>query len=86
MQRCPKCGYRDAIDWPAILGFFAFAILYAVFLMAVEPSNQNLRVVALAAWLVFLAAFLWREMRKRKDELEYFKDHPPATGGTTHTK
>jgi hypothetical protein len=43
MQRCPKCGYREKYDWPALLMVVGFALLYVVFILAEENVPRSYR-------------------------------------------
>jgi len=69
MQRCPKCGYREGIDWPEVVRIFAFCLLGSAFMLSdVQP---RLRLSGEIAIVLFFAVGVWmriREGRKhRKD-------------------
>jgi hypothetical protein len=75
MQRCPKCGYRDSVDWPAILSIAAVSFLYMVFMVAGDFVPKGYRLLGLVAYLLFLAATAWRALRNSRDKREYLKLH-----------
>ena len=62
MQRCPKCGYRERIDWPGILGVLAFGLLYVVWMLG-NYSPRELRGLGLAAMVLFVIASIWKVLR-----------------------
>jgi hypothetical protein len=71
MQRCPKCGYRDRMDVPWILSALAFLLLYSASVFAVDHAPMIYRIMALAAFVLFVAGGAWRGFRNKKDK----KDH-----------
>jgi hypothetical protein len=73
VQRCPKCGYREKYDWPAILSVIAFCVLYVGFGGMEEHVSRNNRLVGLGAFLLFLAASAWGMLRNEKNRREYLK-------------
>jgi len=81
MERCPKCGHREGVDWPAVLCAVAFSILYFVFTFAEYEYHapKGYRLVGFAAMLLFIAGNGWRQSRNKRDRREYLKLHPPIT-------
>ena len=71
MQRCPKCGYREKYDWPAILTVMAFGLLYVAFVALHGAKNYQL--LGLVAFLLFLGAGAWNMLRNEKNRREYLK-------------
>lgn len=78
MQRCPKCGYRDRVDWPGILWVLAFGFLYLVFVLTAERAPRSYRFMGFVAFLLFTAGTGWRALRGQKDRSEYLKLNPPV--------
>ena len=81
MQRCPKCGYREKYDWPAIL--WIVGILYLVFISTGAP--RGLRFTGLVAFLLFLVASVWNMIRNERNRRDYLKSEAslpssPANG------
>jgi hypothetical protein len=62
MQRCPKCGYSERVDWPGILGIVAFFLLYFVWMIG-DYRPRDLRGLGLAALILFLAASTWKVLK-----------------------
>jgi hypothetical protein len=79
MQRCPKCGYREGLDWPWILSYIAFAFLDIVFTSSRVHMPRTYWMLGTAACALFLTAMAWREFRNRRTRREYEKLHPPIT-------
>jgi len=79
MQRCPKCGYREGIDWPSILMVIAFGFLYCGFIVMADFAPRSWRWAGLAAVLIFGAGTTWRSLRNKRIDSEYKKLHPPIT-------
>jgi len=74
MQKCPKCGYDEGIDWPSGLLIAAFC------LVSVVAGISGPRIVQLGCgvgWFLFLAAIIWRSAREDKNRVEHLKLHPP---------
>lgn len=63
MQRCPKCGYSERVDWPGLLGLIAFLVLYSVWMLDYRP--RELRGLGLAAFIAFLASNVWRILKSK---------------------
>ena len=82
MQRCPKCGYRERYDWPAILSVIAFGVLYMVFTAVAPQVSRSYRVSALVAFGLFLAANVWNMLRNEKNRREYLKVEGMSSGST----
>ena len=72
MQRCPKCGYRDGIDWPWVLAIVAFVVL------KLSPEHGSYRIVGVGATFLFATAMVWyaiRSLRNYRDtQLRNIKD------------
>jgi len=65
MQRCPKCGYTERVDWPGILGVIAFALLLLVWILGnYEP--RELRGWGVVALILFSASSVWRALKLKK--------------------
>ena len=86
MQRCPKCGYRDRVDWPAMLWAVAFYFLFVVFLVATDPIPKGYRLLGVPyrlmwapAFFLFLAGTIWKSLRSIKDRNDYLKSNPSVT-------
>jgi len=79
MQRCPKCGHRRGVDWPAVLWTVAFGILYLVFVVIPDHVPKSYRLAGLAAYLLFMAGGVWKGFRDKRDRSEYLKLNPPIT-------
>ncbi len=77
MRRCPKCGYREGPDWPAVLWVLAFGFLYVVFIASDAPRGY--RLMGFVAFLLFLAGTAWKAFRDDRSRREYLKLHPPIT-------
>jgi len=73
MQRCPKCGYREGVDWLSILWILAFTFASCSFY---GPKSYLLRAVAS---LLFAAGIFWRAVRDSRNYHEYRKLHPIPT-------
>jgi len=72
MQRCPKCGYREGVDWSALLWALAFMLI----VFAADYAPRNFRVMEIVAILIFAAGVMWKGFRNRRDYLGYLKLHP----------
>jgi hypothetical protein len=81
MWSCPKCGYREKVDWPAILWAVAFTVLYLVFRVTSDHLAKSYRVVGLAAYLLFWVGNVWKYFKSKKDHDEYLKLNPSVTEG-----
>jgi hypothetical protein len=89
MQRCPKCGYRDRVDWPAILWRVAFGLLYSMLLFEFYfgcehlPRTRSYRLVELVvgscSCLLFGFGDTWKRLRDKRDRNEYLKQDPSPT-------
>src|SRR6185312_9489687 len=79
MQRCPKCGYREKRDWPALLGHLAFAVLYGVFILGFDKAPRSYRLLGLGAFLLFVSANWWNAVRNERNRKEYLRLHPGPT-------
>ena len=73
MQRCPKCGYRERYDWPAILSVIAFGLLYMVFTAVAPQVSRGYRLLALVAFVMFMAASAWNMLRNEKNRRKYLR-------------
>ena len=82
MQRCPKCGYRERYDWPAMLSVVAFGLLYMVFTAVAPQVSRSYRLWALVCFGLFLAANAWNMLRNEKNRREYLKVESMSTGTT----
>jgi hypothetical protein len=74
MQKCPRCGYDEGVDWPEKLIYLAFAILWVGFAFPDHVSRrlELLRIVAMALWL---AGVIWKSSRYKKLQREHEKLH-----------
>jgi len=79
MQRCPKCGYREKYDWPAILVQIAFALLYLAFFLAFDRAPRSYKLVGLGAFLLFASANWWNAIRNERNRKDYLKLHSGPT-------
>jgi len=83
MQRCPKCGYRDRVDWSWILCSVAFVLLYFASIFGADriPTSYRTMVFAarFAAFLLFMAGTVWKGLRNKRDRDEYLKLNPSVT-------
>jgi hypothetical protein len=66
MQKCPKCGYNDGVDWPVILWVVAFGFLYLVFIGAADFAPRSYRLLGGAAFTLFSAGTVWKALRDRQ--------------------
>ena len=82
MQRCPKCGYRERYDWPAMLSVLAFALLYLVFVAAAPHVSRSYRLLALVAFVMFMAASAWNMLRNERNRREYLRVEVMKAGKT----
>lgn len=79
MQRCPKCGYRDAVNWPMVFWVVAFGLLYIVFILTSDNAPRSYRLAGLLAYLLFMAGTIWKNFREGRNRREYLKQHPSPT-------
>jgi hypothetical protein len=79
MQKCPKCGYQERADWPAILWVVAFSVLYLVFIVLPVQVPKSYRLAGLAAFLLFQAGTIWKTLRDKRFRDEYRKLNPTPT-------
>ena len=71
MPNCPKCGRRIGVDWAAIFQLLACSLLYCVFIVATKQGPaSDWRAAGLLAYLLFLAAAMWRGLVRRKQRIE----------------
>ena len=80
MQSCPKCGRRMGTDWSAIVQILACSLLYCVFIVATRQAPaSDWSVAGLLAYLLFLAATMWRGLVRRKERIEALRlDQTPV--------
>ncbi len=78
MQRCPKCGYKAAFNWPALLWVGSFMVLYVLWIMSGYVPREY-RWIGLGSFLVFNAGTVWMGLRNAKDYREYRELHPSVT-------
>jgi hypothetical protein len=75
MQRCPKCGYRQRLDWPSVLPGISFCILYVLLMLTEGYLPRVYRiwvdVICFLAFLLFLTGTWWRGYRARMEEIEH---------------
>ena len=63
MQRCPKCGYKEGRDWPAVLLLLAFGVVsLGAEILGVQ---KNVRLCIAVGWLLVAASFAWRMVRRQ---------------------
>ena len=74
MQKCPKCGYNEGVDWPGILLIAAFGL---VSFTGGFDVPRIARLGSGVSWLLFAAAIIWRSAREDKNRVEHLKLHPP---------
>ena len=85
MQRCPKCGYREGVDWPRGLCGVAFFGLCAPFIFGGNYFPRSLNLVWIAALVIFSFGDYLRIRREKRNEREYLKAHPsPAERLKSH--
>ena len=73
MQKCPKCGYSDGADWPAMLLIAAFILVDVVAWMSGVP--KAVRLALSGGTLLLVASFWWRALRETRNRVEYLKSH-----------
>ena len=78
MQQCPKCGYKEGIDWPGILWVISFFALYLLWVLG-DYRPREYRWVGLGAFLLFNVGFAWMLIRGARNYREHRKLHPPIT-------
>jgi len=75
MQRCPKCGFNEGVDWPVMLFILAFGILQIAFILALDfvPHVEKLpyKVCGIAAMVVYASGVIWLSLRRNKSYREY---------------
>jgi hypothetical protein len=76
MQRCPKCGYREGVDWPALLQVIAFCVLYLVWMLG-DYGPRELRGLGLATMILFCVGTIWRVLRLKSFKAEIVKGSIP---------
>jgi len=76
MKRCPKCGYKEGIDWPYVLEVVAFGFLLMVFILTADFAPRGYRLAGLAAFFLFTIAGTWSGIRSARNDREYRKVHP----------
>jgi len=74
MQRCPKCGYRQRLDWLGIVPRVSVCILFllVMFIGNYAPGGYRMLVVVIGglAFLLFVFAVWWKEHRDRMEEID----------------
>jgi hypothetical protein len=70
MQKCPKCGYDEGVDWPVLLWVVSFTVLYIVFIAAADYAPRNYRFMGYGAFTIFTAGTLWKVLRNRAKRLK----------------
>jgi hypothetical protein len=78
MQRCPKCGYKDGFNWPALLWMCSFMTLYVLWMMG-NYTPREYRWAGLAAFFVFNLGVVWMALRNARNYREYRKLNPSIT-------
>lgn len=87
MQKCPKCGYNEGVDWPTALMIASCSALYIAFLLGTDEAPKGLRMFGLASYLVFSVGTAWKASRKKRAHDEYLRLHPgPAERLKAHIK
>ncbi len=75
MHRCPKCGYRERFDWPAVLVGASCGILFVLLTLVEDyvPRIYRIWVIAIGlfAFLLFVAGTLWKGYRDRMEDVQY---------------
>ena len=75
MRVCPKCGYKEGINWPAVLWIVAFYSLYFIWMLG-DYHPREPRQYGLAALMVFNAGVVWNAVRGLKHARQHKQIHP----------
>jgi hypothetical protein len=75
MQKCPKCGYNEGLDWPAVLMIVAFVLVSVA--AGGSGASKRVQLSIAAGMFLFAASMFWRAARDDKNRVEYWKSHPP---------
>ena len=76
MQKCPKCGYNEGLDWPGILMILAFCI---VTIVGGISGVKSVQLSAAVGMFLLTASTFWRMVRQDRNRVEYLKSHPVGT-------
>ena len=70
MKTCPKCGFREGLDWYSAVSDLLVTTMFLVVVLAPDhlPIPKPYRLVAIGAYGLFSASAIWK----------YFWDKRPS--------